>query len=435
MSRSVHVQAEPAGNAPRVRWLVLAAAAALLLAGCEDRARTNPFDPGNPDTAGEPRLLEAVAGNRTVGLRWDVGSFDDDSHRRLLRAIGAEPEAVIRDLISERVGSLHDDLLPNGVEIRYRLEILAPNGVWLSSRPDTAMAGGSLPWIGDAAGGGVGLLSPDGRDLRLRAETGRDVLDLEPEPSGRVWLADYGYGAILCLDAEGTRCEAWAVPGANTLALDRTEDALWVGSFDQRRVMLYRLDGTLASEDTAFALVERVRGARDGGVWVTERGVDGGGRVRLLRRGGALREWTGFVRPVGIAVDSSGVAWVADPAGGTVTRLTADGSRQESANGLLQDPAELDVDGADGAWIADRGRGGIVYLDATLAERGFLPLPGVTHLAWDPLHRRLWAALSPAGRVELYAVSGSVTGGFGFRRAAVLEVGGRPVSPRGRWRS
>lgn len=434
MSRSVHVQAAPVG-APRVRWLTLAAAAILLLAGCEDRARTNPFDPGNPATAGEPRLLEAVAGNRTVALRWDVGSFDDDSHLRLLRAIGAEPEAVIRDLIFERTGLLHDDLLPNGVEIRYRLEILAPNGVWLSSRPDTAMAGASLPWIGDAAGGGVGLLSPDGRDLRLRAEKGRDVLDLEPEPSGRVWIADYGYGAILCLDAEGTRCAAWAVPGANTLALDRREDILWVGSFDQRRVMRYRLDGALASEDTAFALVERVRAARGGGAWVTERDQDGRGRVRLLHRGGVLQEWTGFVRPVGIAVDSSGGGWVADPAGGTVTRLAADGSRQESAHGLLQDPAELDVDGADGAWIADRGRGGIVYLDANLAERAFLPLPGVTHLAWDPLHRRLWAVLSRTGRVEVYAVSGSVSGGLMFRRAAVLGVGGRPVSPGGRWRT
>src|SRR4029453_5972282 len=49
---------------------LLFAALVLVSAGCSNRDRNNPFDPGNPDTGGMPPDFRAIADDRKNTLTW-----------------------------------------------------------------------------------------------------------------------------------------------------------------------------------------------------------------------------------------------------------------------------------------------------------------------------------------------------------------------------
>ncbi len=399
-----------------------------LTSGCETRARTNPFDPRNPDTGGAPALLRALADSGSVDLYWELGQFRDVRGGRILRRPEGGPEETAFSFSGIGAGAMVDRGLESGRTWSYRLEVDAQSGP-ISSAAVVAMPGGSEPWVGDAAGGGVARLTPDGRGVRFRAEPGRDLVDLTMEEDGSFWAADYGNGAVVGSDREGRRREAFDLYGANTIAVDAADGRLWVGSFDQRVVFLTERDGRTSWGDSGAGLVERVRAAPGGGAWVASRDHT----VSFLRNGAVLFRASDLAQPVGLAVDSMGRAWVTDRGDGRVYRYGPGGILRQESPALFDSPQDAETDEHGGAWIADPGRGGVVHLDSSLRERTFVPCPDAQAVAWDAPNQRLWVCRAPVGRVEVFAVApgGAVEE---VRLLVSLEVGGRPVVVRGTWR-
>ncbi len=399
-----------------------------LAASCDPRERANPFDPGNPDTGGAPTVLQALSDDGAVDLRWDVRSFEDVHAVRLLRRPEGGAEEIAFVFAGSGPDATTDRGLANGQAWHYRLEVVtAPASVF--SAEAIATPGGSAPWIADARAGGAARLTPDGRGVRFRAEPGRDLLDLTMEEDGSLWAADYGYGAVVRIDRTGRRQEEFVLPGASTVALDAADGTLWVGSFDQRAVFHLQRDGVVRWTDPAAGLIERVRAAPQGGVWAVsrDRSVSFLFDDEVWFRAGDMAE------PVGLAVDSLGRAWVADPAAGVVYRIWPGGFPIEASSAAFQTPRDVEPDGAGGAWVADSGRGGVVHLDDSLLEQTFVPCAGARGLAWDAANQRLWVTRPEDGRVEVFAVSAG-SRAEEARLLASCDLGGRPVVVRGIWR-
>jgi len=403
--------------------MVLAASA---LFGCSDREHENPFDPENPHTGGVPALLTAVAGDGEVLLAWDLQEQTGIDAVRLLRRIGAAAEESILAPAGRGAGSHTDRGVANGSEIVYRLALtVGRETLW--TRPDTASPGPSRIWVGDAAGAGLIRISPDGRDATRPTGPARDLLDVRVEPSGTLWAADFGNGAVIVADVEGQELRFWDCYGANTLALDRTSGEVWVGSFRQRSLLLYDRTGTLLYADSAAGPVERVRAAPGGGVW----SCASDGQLRRVVRGAVQMVRRDFVQPVSLCVDSTGWLWVADRGAGLVHRMDPGGMIRETSPVDFVVPVDVEADGEGGAWVADPGRGGVAYLDASLSERGFIRVPDVQAVRWEGGRRRLWACRPLAGRVEAISVEWSGAGGWRASRQLSLAVGGRPAAVDG----
>jgi sugar lactone lactonase YvrE len=399
-----------------------------LTAGCETRSRTNPFDPRNPDTGGTPPLLHALADSGSVDLSWELGAFRDVRGVRVLRRPEGGAEAVAFSFSEIGPGAVVDRGLANGNTWSYRLEVDAPSGL-LSSAVVVATPGGSAPWMGDAAGGGVVRLTPDGRGVRFRVEPGRVVVDLAMEGDGSFWAADYENGAVVASDREGRRRAVFGLSGVSTLAVDAADGRLWVGSFDERVVFYKERDGRTIWADSSAGMVERVRAAPGGGAWVASRDH----AVSFLREGAVLFRARDLVRPAGLAVDASGRAWVTDRGDGTVYRYAPGGLLREKSGASFNSPRDADSDGSGGVWIADPGRGGVVHLDSSLRETAFVACSDAQAVAWDAPNRRLWVCRPSIGRVDVFAVAPDEMAEE-TRLLTSLAVGGRPVVVQGVWR-
>jgi hypothetical protein len=412
------------------RWLFLVCLLLAPLTGCEDRERDNLFDPENTETGGRPRILSAVAGSGEVQLRWSLEGYRRVAEVRLLRTLGAAPEQIIVRRSPGGSGEYLDQLIENELEGIYRLAVQAPDGGWLYSESDTARTGDAIPWLGDAAGGGLSRLSPDGRDRLFRVRDTYEVLDVAPAADGSVWAADYGFGEVVWVGPDQFRRESWECYGANTLALDPATDLIWVGAFLQQRVYLYDPIGTPVWIDSTAGLVEQLRAAAGGGAWYCARG----GIVRRIRADRTLRTWTDFVQPTGLMVDDAGDAWVTDRGADRVERLSSSGDRREVSPAAFVDPVEIESDGAGGAWVSDPGRGGVVHLNETLGEDAFVAVPDAWSLSWDLGHRRLWVARPAVGRIDVWRLTPGESPAWSAALLASLEVGGRPNVLRAEWR-
>jgi streptogramin lyase len=415
-------------EAIRITGMVGIVVTLCLLPACASRERTNPFDPGNPATGGTPPLLGALADDGSVRLQWELGGFETVHGVRILRRPEGGDEETAFSFPGIGPGQVIDAGRQNGVALQYRLEVES-QPVPLSTTATEATPGGSEPWVGDASGGGVLRLTPDGRGVLYRTEPGRDVLDLAIEEDGSLWVADYGDGAVVQLDRAGRRLEAFDLYGASSVAIDVEDGRLWVGSFDLRAVFLVERDGRVTWTDPGAGLVESVRTAPGGGAWVVSRD----GSVRFLRGGAVLFRDTDVAQPVGLAVDDARRAWVADRGDSSVYRYEPGGILRQRSRGRFVSPRDVAPDGRGGAWIADPGRGGLVHLDLSLHEQAFVPCPDVEAAAWDPVNRRLWACCPRPGRVDVFALGADEDGGDA-RLVASLASGGRPVVVRGNWR-
>lgn len=414
----------PRGDAPRgaILLAILLGILAASLLGCEGRDRTNPFDPLNPHTEGHPAVLNAVAGDSRVELRWSLDDVDAPVQVRALRDTRGKSDELFTDA-GRGSGYFLDTGVENGTTFSYVLELLTPGGDWLRSAPELATPGPAEPWVGDAQGRGVGRLSPDGRDLLFRVQDVYEVLDIQIYPDGTPWMADWGTGRVLHLDHDGRILASWVLPGANALAIDQVSADIWVGSFTLQQVSLYSRDGRIAWSDSTVGAVEDLEPGRfpQGGVWVASRsaGVTRiyGQRVQNL--------WPDFDWPVSLTRDSSGGVWVIDRGSRRVSRIDGDTGEVAPSTAELIDPRDGTIDGAGGLWVADPGRGGLCHLDASGDETGFLAIGAVSAVTLDPEDGRLWAVFRDEGRVSVYDTAGE--------EQVRTQIGGRPVKVEGSW--
>ncbi|MCA9726321.1 MAG: hypothetical protein KC729_01465 [Candidatus Eisenbacteria bacterium] len=398
----------------------------LLLPGCESRDPKNPFDPHNPDTGGMPALLHALAEDGAVELRWDFGDLDDPVAVRVLRGDASEDPGLLTPQIEESgrgSGVYLDTAVQNDSTYQYRLEVLTPEDEWIPTQADLATPGPSEAWLGDATGGGLMRLTPDGRDLRFRVETSRDLLDLQIGPGGEVWGADYGHGEVVQFARDGSVLEAWAFDGANTIAVDPLSADIWIGSFDQQQVIRINRSGGIQYRLENIGLVEDLAPGTfpDGGIWFASRFAG----VSRIIHDQVTRQWTEFEWPVSLSPTAQGWIWVIDRARPGVGQILADG-RVIWSDAEMVDPKDGDLDGTGGFWVADPGRGGLIHLNGGGHEIGFLDVGAVDAVTRDPVRGELWLVFREDSLVRVVDPSGNELSSVG--------VGGRPVKVEGYWR-
>jgi streptogramin lyase len=392
----------------------------LTLGGCESRDRTNPFDPRNPDTNGEPELLDARAGNREVTLYWDAIDLDGIREANLYRREG--PDGAETRLtpggITLAAGSFTDTTVQNGVDYEYRLDLSLSSGDGRSSAWDAATPGRAIPWVADADGGGLLRLTPDGRDLVRRVDAGLWFLDLAADTStATIWAAEYFDGSLSRYDAAGGRQLVLPSDGARTVAVSSDGADIWVASFRDGRIDRRDVNGTLLWHDITGSHTEDLLVSTDGGLWAAGWFESGAGEVRLYLHDQLVRQYEDLQRPVALAEASRERIVVVDRADRRVRSYDPLGVETSRSGQIFLDPVDVCPDGTGGVWVADPGRGGIVRLNRDLAEDLFVSLPQVLGITLDPVGGRIWTA-GPRG-VSALNLSGRVL--------STVALGGRPV--------
>ena len=398
------------------RELLVLTLMAGVLAGCGERVRNNPFDPGNPATGGRPAGFEALAGDGLVTLHWIATPSSGLRGYELFRKAGVETGFTqISGLISPQATSAGDFQLLNGTDHTYRLYFVFDAGVGGDPAEDVATPGPLVPWVADYGRKTATQLTADGRHTRTH-EAFSGPADVAMDGSrGVLWVADTDGGRVVIVTpSTGRRLEIATFRTPTSLALDATDGSVWICDGGLDAVRHYRSDGSAASPFELSPLANPLDAELDTGdrsLWVCERD---GARVRhytssgapagivpvfapsrvavdsvthaawvtsfthrcvyLLSNAPALRDsFFGFTGPIGIAVDPRrGRVWVADAAGGAVVALQRDGSEEFRVTGLGE-PREIEVDRASGeAWVTLAGSGQIARISpsGTLVLRG-----------------------------------------------------------------
>jgi hypothetical protein len=407
---------------PAVRWLTRL----MLLAGiaaCSGRERTNPFDPSNPRTGGEPRAASAVAACRRVDLQWDAQGMRDVSGFRLYRALGAGVESLLTVTpLAPQTRSYGDTGLVNGERYRYTVEVLF-GATAARCAPVFARPGAALVWCADPCGFGLQRLAPDAGAVWESGVYGTMVYDVDIDAIGhRVFAADPGDpGGIWVQASDGGGVPAvLASPGATAVSWSDASRALAVGAF-YRNTATWMTDAGVVLHALRFTGAKRffpeALAFRDSScTWIAlsdSLGVEG----RVLRVDiAAARIDTiagAFVRPVAIADDAGRGCWVADR-GGAVFYVGDDLNAMASGPGAFEEPTDLATDGAGRCWVADRGAGALVRVDrGAMSDLRVEGLAGAHGVACDPVSGELWVTLPQRGEVVVVravGVAGEVLG-------------------------
>jgi hypothetical protein len=389
--------------------LVAALALAAGLAGCGGRDHSNPFDPANPDTQGEPGAARAEAGCARVDLTWSDLNIEDIRGFRLWRerlAPGpAGPALVTDEILPASARGYADQDVSNGAVYDYTVEFLFTPASSAFARPVRARPGPALPWVADPCGFGIAQLGPDGRSLRRRIEDGAAVLALDIDAeTHRMYAAEIDAGVVLvAATTDGAPLDVLEARGASCLDWSPDLGVLAVGAFYEQSLRWLSATGNLIAAVALGGHPEDVALHDSATTWVAL--YEG----KLLR---ASWEASGASR-VEVVVDSLGRAvrvlddpavdgcWVADRAGGRVIYVGADGSCVQTDAGLLGEPLDLAPAARGGCWVADRAHGAIVRLgrDCDLLESrdGLGRVAGVCE---DPHTGTLWVTVPEAGEIR-----------------------------------
>ncbi len=386
--------------------VVLALAAAL--SGCSGREHTNPFDPANPDTGGEPRALRTAATCSAVELSWtDLGLEDVRGFRLWREVLGPQPTGPIEltaNPLPAAARGYRDATALNGEPYAYTLEFLFTRGSSAPARPARARPGPALPWIADPCGYGLTQLDPDGRTVRHRVDVGAAVLDLVIDPAAhRLYAAEIDLGRVrIASTIDGSLVGEIDAPGASCVDWDAAMQVLAVGAFYEQRLDWLSVSGGTVATLALDGHPEDVALRDSSTTWVA------------LYEGPLLRaSWTAasnahaevacaaLQRAVRVLDDPEGAGcWVADRAGGQVAYVPDLGAIAFTPAGLLAEPMDLAPASAGCCWVADRRGRGIVRLDrlCQLVERR----GDIAHAACvreDPESGALWVSVPDAGEV------------------------------------
>jgi sugar lactone lactonase YvrE len=378
---------------------VLALGLALVLAGgCATRDHDNPLDPENPETGGEPRWLDAVAGNSLVELSWFVEDFVDLNGVRLVDTGGG----TLLWTGPPGTGEFTHIAVPNGMDRFYRLELVLATGRVLDLPEEVATPGPAVPWVYDLGTGTVARLTPDGRRVRRRYPDA-DAVSVAADPGdGSVLVLEFYAGAVVRVSPEGA--EVWRVddlfrPSAGL----RVAGGWWVADTGLGAVFLYDEDGGLVFSDSSFTFPVDLAPGDSGSVWVADRG---GPVVRLHPGSGVVAADT-LDSPYAVCATGDGGVWVADREAAALVRLGPEGGETARAGnfpgveGLAEDPV------SDGAWVADRGGDRVLLIDgAGGIVRKLTGFPAPSSIAVSPDGGTVWVADPVVGEVVRMSRSG-----------------------------
>ncbi len=330
----------------------------LLLLGCTERARINPFDPIHQGQE-NPFGVLVLAGDRQVLLSWSDGLFTDLAEFRIDRIRPASGDTASWAVeASQRQWS--DNALTNRVALIYRFRGVLDNGsevglvdsLWATPGPEVC-------WVADTGAGRLQQLAPDGRARRLTVSGFNEPTSVSVTPGGVVWVAD----------------------------------------LFRRRVVAYNRNGEQVAENRdAIDLPRAVKAAPDGSVWVAD---ESGAVVHIGQSGETLSVWGEFDRPADVGLhEASGSVWVLERDLGSVLLFESTGERLGGIEGLGE-LGQLDVVQSDGSvWVSDTSRGCVERYDAEGRLLHFVALTRPFGVSYDAARQLLWVGDFDLGTVE-----------------------------------
>ena len=317
------------------RWpLVLAG---LVAWGCSERERSNPLDPGNPNTHGAPTGFVAVTNRDTAHLSWDPVDLNSLESYRLQRSVAGAPYEVLAR-IAPNLTHFTDAPLNYDIQYVYTVQAITQFGESLPSPADTTVPGPHNFWVADFNGGGVSRLSYDGGHVLDQKQFNSPEAVAYQPGSSLVWVADYYDRSVLGLDIALTEVARVVLEGLPIeLVLAATGNAVYI---------LQRSPGLLIIADERGEILETIK--TPGQV-----GIDGSLAFDPVTQS----LWLG---PAASTTD------------GSVYRLALDGTREWVLAATVPTMRRLAADPVyGGCWVATDS--GVVRIEAGGTERRFVP--------------------------------------------------------------
>lgn len=395
----------------RVPLLILAALA-VAVAGCGTRERSNPFDPGNPSTRGQPVGFAATAGDRLVTLSWRPASAPDLQGFRVFRRGENESTFVpITSILSPGSSGYGDFGVPNGVTQHYQLYYVFFDGRSGVPATDLATPGPLKVWVADYRAGRLARVAPDGRRVADADPdfTAPSHVAINPV-SGVVWASDAFAGRlVLTFPGSGTRLEISSVLSPGAIALDPVRGEGWVCDPTADLVRRFTEMGQPLSpslgpvQDPLGIAVDR----EDGSVWVCD---NAGNRVRHFTRTGGSLANIALDRPSRVAVDSlTRTAWITSFTTGRIYTFDPVGVPLDTFT-VARGPIGVAIDPRrDVVWVADATSSELLRLapDGTVLGRTG-GVTGVTEIDVDPGSGEVWATSPSTGQVFRVGATGTL---------------------------
>ena len=388
------------------------ALAILALAGCSQRERANPLDPGNPLTGGKPTGFNAIASYATVQLRWDSRPDLGIDGFQLYRV--APGDSVWRPLGGVQpleVSRYLDSGLVNGKLVRYRLDYVIGGVPAGRSVEDQATPGALRPWVSDPGAGAILQLSPDGRDVARRETRFGSAARIAVDPrDGFLWVSSLDAGRVWTWNPDGfAALVITAVPSPDAMALSPFDDSAWI--CDRGGVVWhFHRDGTVPTPGRLTPFEEPgaiATCALDASVWICERG---GNRVRHYSAAGVALGAAFVQAPSRVAVDSlTRVAYVTSYTLGRIWRIAENGVLIDSTSAAVG-PIGIAIDRArNRVWVADSDGARVLGLDlGTLAVAQTVTNVGSPYdLAVDTATGDVWVVARANGAVLRLGTDGT----------------------------
>ncbi|MBN1423783.1 hypothetical protein JXA88_04430 [Candidatus Fermentibacteria bacterium] len=176
-------------------WLALFALTSLW---CSNRQHTNPFDPQNPDTGGQPLKLWAIPAMSGVRVHWSAPDMADREPLRLLRTRpGHGTDTLLADMPSAGTWMDHP---PASGALRYTVEadVIGWSGVHRSDTSVAALSPGTC-WVASGYDH-LALVSPFTPSLLPSVSVGTFLVDVSS--TGEVlWAAGMPGGVVYRVEA------------------------------------------------------------------------------------------------------------------------------------------------------------------------------------------------------------------------------------------
>jgi DNA-binding beta-propeller fold protein YncE len=274
------------------------------------------------------------------------------------------------------------------------------------------------------------------------SEESDDDAGAPPAVGGTLWVVDQGSQRVLMYDYTGEL--RWTISGPlgyffkpNAVGVDRRDGSAWVLDYYVNKLRKYDKNGNRIYESPApegeEPLIRRATGLavdqRDGACWVADRSHN---RVLKLTSGGdVVVTVTGFNSPRAVALDAGdGSCWVADELNNRFVKIPAEPGAEVEAEavalltvGGFDTPWVVATDDDGGAWVADKGAGTVVKIDAgggrTATITGFV-FPADVALALE--EGLVYVVDENAGDVVVFG--SEITGNKSADAAAKLKLEG-----------